>query len=462
MSLPNTSFSISEIHNMFTKSKQIFLLGIGGVSMSSIATFLAFSGKKIFGYDRERGREAIKLEQIGVIRYSSTPDNVSGMDIVIYTNAISQDSFEYREAKRLGIPLISRANFLGYILSLFKERIGVSGIHGKSTTTALLAHIFEYACLNPTVFCGAKMKEFDSSGKIGGREWSIFEACEYKNSFLYLFPTQAAVLNIELDHPDFFSSADDVALSFKEYIKGAERVFINGDDSYARALCHKNAITFGFGENCIYRAEIIPPKPSIELGGRGAKSRFLVFRDGELLSLCTLNLFGKHFVYDALCAFCVAYENGIDKSVIEAALSDFSGTERRMELIKITDTGKSIFEDYAHHPTEIRASLSSLKAQGFKKVLCVFQAHTYSRTYYLYSEFKGAFECADEVIFAPIFSAREKNTLPLSENDFARDCGAVLIEDRFEILRRALNSDADCVVFMGAGDIGQFAKCKLQ
>ena len=427
--------------------------------MSSIATLCAYLGKDVYGYDRVRSKECIKLEQIAHIRYYSTPDNVSGMDMVIYTNAMSEDCFEYKRARECGIPLLSRANFLGYILSLYKNRIGVSGIHGKSTTTAMLGHIFEYACKNPTVFCGATMKEYQSSGKIGGREWTIFEACEYENSFLQLHPTEAVVLNIELDHPDFFKTENDVLLSFKEYIKGAGRVYINGDCPLCAQLQHPNLITVGFSKNCRYRAEIIYTESSIrERKTQG--SEFLIYKDNRLLSKCSLSLFGRHFVFDALCAISVACECGIDIEAAAEALSCFNGIERRMELIKITDTGRHIFEDYAHHPTEIKASLASLKERGFKEILCVFQAHTYSRTYRLYSEFSCAFSQADELILAPIFPARETDDFSINQERLASDWGGMLIRDSCAIVDYIKKSRADCVVLMGAGDIAKI-KCYL-
>lgn len=447
MAISNTHFSFDEIHKEFTRAEKIFFIGIGGISMSALAEFCANAGKQIYGYDKARGKEAMRLERKGKIKYYSTPDNITGMDMVIYTNAIDENNFEYRRAKKLKLPLISRANFLGYVVSLHKVQIGVSGMHGKSTTTAMLAHIFEEALQNPTVFCGAEMRRYGSNCKLGGRECCIFEACEYQNSFLSLPTTDAIVLNIDFDHPDFFDSIDTVKKSFKQYIKNAKRVFVNYDDENSRELCHKSIITFGFNKNSVFSAEIC------KNGKNDTGVSFFVYKRGELLCKCSLLSYGTHMVYDALCAFAVASTYGIGTEVICRALSTFEGNRRRMEFIKKSDTGADLFEDYAHHPTEITASLEGLCQMGYKKILCIFQPHTFSRTYYLYGKFTKAFSLASKLIIAPSYSAREENIFELSEEKFALDCGGEFVSEISKIAHRVLKTDCDCVVLMGAGDL---------
>lgn len=447
MSINNTNIQYDLINQEFSKAEKIFFIGIGGISMSSLAELCALMGKKVYGYDRERNDAARRLEKIGRIKYYSTPDNVTGMDMVIYTSAIDESNHEYRQAKRLGILTLSRANFLGYIISLYKVQIGVCGMHGKSTTTAMLSHIFDTACENPTVFCGAKMKSGEQAHRFGGREYCIFEACEYKRAFLSLPSTDVAVLNIDYDHPDYFTDMEDIKSAFDDYIKRAKRVFLNCDDENCRQLCHKSIVTFGFGKNATYRAEMLKE----EICDTG--SAFLVYKRGQLLCKCTLSSKGRHLVLDSLCAFAVSHSYGIATEVICRALSTFEGSHRRMEFIKKSDTGADIFEDYAHHPAEIASSLSALREMGYMNILCVFQPHTFSRSYYLYDRFKACFADARELIVAPTFSAREENVFELSEEKFATDCGGVLIRGDKEIAERIRTAKNDCIVLMGAGDL---------
>ena len=451
MALCNTSLTINEINDIFLRSEKIFFIGIGGVSMSALAEFCATLGKEIYGYDKVRNERCARLEKIGRVKYSSTPDNVKGMDLVIYTNAIDSKNYEYKQAKRKGIPLVSRANFLGYLISLHKKAIGVCGMHGKSTVTAMIGHILYTANENPTIFCGAEMLNFNSNFKFGGRTCCVFEACEYQNSFLSLPTTDAVVLNIDYDHPDFFNSIDEIKGSFDAYIKGAKRVFINCDDENCKKLSHRNAITFGFDKCATYRGEICQEVAIDNTGAR--RVSFNIYKQGQFLCRCYLPCTGKHMVYNALCAFAVAHTLQVPADVITKALSTFKGNKQRMEFIKKNDTGADIFADYAHHPTEIKASISSLLERGYKSIFCVFQPHTFSRTHFLYKEFTSSFTGVERLIIAPTFSAREENIFELSEEAFALDCGGELVSNTSEIEKLVQKSVCDCVVIMGAGDL---------
>lgn len=445
MSLCNTSLTIQEIDELFTHSSKIFFIGIGGVSMSAMAEFCAVLGKEVHGYDRQRNNSTIRLEKKAKIKYTSTPDNVKGMDLVVYTGAIDEKNYEYRQAKKMGLPLISRANFLGYIISMHKLGIGVCGSHGKTTTTALLGHIFYTAEENPTVFAGGEMNNFHANFQFGGRTCCIFESCEYRNSFLSLPTTCAVVLNVDYDHPDFFESIEDVKSSFQKYVSGAERVFLNSDDKHARELCHKSTVTFGFNEPATYRGQIINQDQD--------GTKFAVYKKGSYLCECHIPLCGKHASLDALCAVCVAHTCGIPIDKIILAISSFQGVRRRQEFLGKSDTGADIFEDYGHHPTEIQSSLTAFSHMGYKKVLCIFQPHTFSRTYFLYEHFISAFSSSSELIVAPTFSAREENVFELSEERFATDCGGKYISDFEQIRKAVLFTSCDCVVLMGAGDL---------
>lgn len=448
MASENTYISSYELDGIFKNAKKIFFVGIGGISMSSLAEYCIYHGKNVFGYDRARSEECRRIEKMAHIRYCSTTDSVMGMDLVVFSNAIEPDSFELQTARKMKIPTVSRANFLAYLMSDYRVRIGVAGMHGKSTVTSMLAHIFRHAGRDPTVICGARMKEFGAPYRFGKRDYFIFEACEYMNSFLSFSPTDAVVTNIDFDHPDFFKDMCQIQHSFREYILPSRRVFINADNKMSACLSHPFKITFGIDKNADYMAKI---------DTESAKNRFEVIRHDKKIADVTLKEYGKHNVYNALCAFAVASEHGIAHDTISCALSSFEGSDRRQELIKQISLKNShsipLFLDYAHHPTEIKASLDAFCDMGYKKILCIFQAHTYSRTHALYSEFLSAFLRVSELIVMPIYSAREANIYGISDEQFATDLGAKYMTEHDKIVEYTLSSDADCIVIMGAGDI---------
>lgn len=446
MPCPNTSLENCHINEIFEKAKKIFFIGIGGISMGSLAEYCVSRSKKVYGYDKVRNSFCEKLEKSCKIRYCSSPDSVLGMDMVVYTAAIDPECMEYKKAIEMKIPTISRANFLGYVTSLCKNRIGIAGMHGKSTTCSMCAHIFEKAEKNPTVFCGAEMKNFSSPLKIGGGEYAIFEACEYENSFLSMSPTDAVITNIDYDHPDFFGSEAEIIMSFEKYAKKAMRVFINADNEKSLLINSEDKITYGIKNQALYQAKNIHSD---------AKNGTFFEVCGYGKHLCDIHMrqYGAHNIQNALCAFAVSHENGIDKDIISAAFESFEGSSRRGEFLKITNTGKPLFIDYAHHPAEIRACLDGLCGMGYKKIFCVFQSHTYSRTYALYKDFTGAFSGAYRLIVTPIYAARETNVYGICESRFAKDCGGIFMSDFCEIASVVQGSDADCIAIMGAGDI---------
>lgn len=453
MAILNTGYSFKKIHSIFKSAKRIFFIGIGGVSMSALARYCVYMGKEVFGYDRVRSKESARLESICSIKYYSTPDNVCGMDMVIYTGAIDGDNFEYKRAMELEIPTLSRANFLGYVVSRYEGRIGVAGMHGKSTTTAMLSSVFTYAGKSPTVFCGASMQGVETTGIIGVGGDCIFEACEYTNSFHSLPVKDAVILNIDYDHPDFFKSMEQIKESFQRYIRDAERVFINADDENSSQLYHKNIITYGL-KNGTYRAKIIHSTDKTE--GNTGKT-FALMKGDEELCVCSLRLGGEHMVYDALCALAVSLENGIEPKTACEALSAFEGTGRRMEKIGKTPKGVAVFEDYAHHPREIECTLGELKRQ-YGTVMCVFQPHTYSRTHFLYGGFVESLSLADELIITETYSAREENVYGVSEKALATDAGGIFLPDMCAISKQIKESDCGVIVIMGAGDIYRLRK----
>ncbi len=471
MASANTSISDFELDTIFTRAKNIFFAGIGGISMSALAHYCVSLGKRVFGYDSVRSERCLELESVAHIRYCSTTDSVMGMDLVIFSNAIDWDSFELKRARELKIPLVSRSNFLAYLTSSYPVRIGVAGTHGKSTTTSMIYHIFDVAGRDASVVCGAVMKDTSLSYRFGKGETFIFEACEYMNSFLNFSPSDAVVTNVDLDHTDFFEDMGKIRASFQEYIVGARRVFINADDYPSSLLSHPFKVSFGIEKKAEYMAK---------LDTYEGKRSISILHNGKKIGEFYPHEYGRHNVYNALCAFAVAHKNKIAPEVICSALSSYQGIFRRQEYVKDILVGcesktttlcseeneKSVknghicplFFDYAHHPTEIRASLDAFSEMGYKKILCIFQSHTYSRTFSLYDAFCGAFKKANELIVLPIFPAREKNIYKISDEKFAHDIGGELMSDASKIAHRVAQSNADLVVIMGAGDAPSLVK----
>ncbi len=515
MPIKNSNFSNEEIDKIFKKSKKIFFIGIGGISLSTIATYCLFSGKEVFGYDREISKQTKRLEPFASIKYYSTPDSVFSMDMVIYSNAIDENNFEYKQAKKLKIPTLSRANFLSYIASTHKTSISVAGTHGKSTTVSFLAKILDFASFSPTVFCGAELRGYDSALLWGRRDFCILESCEYMDSFLCLTPSISGILNIEYDHPDYFKNEEEIKRSFEKHIKASRVVVINIDSKLTRELlselgvdkagfcaegekftddcndcrsacgdgcgcscdgeckCGKSDCLKGGKGNSLCRRKARTPSPlgeckkiiTYSLYDKGAEyfcdvkdDGFVAYRDGKRVIACGLNLRGEQFISDAMCALLIALECGAPHLAIINALEECQGVKRRLEFIKKTDTGIDIFEDYAHHPTEIKASLGSLKKMGYSKILCIFQAHTFSRTHYLYKDFLGAFKGAYKAAILPTFKAREENTLGVSEQGFAKEIGGIFVPTLKDAISLLDTTECDCAIFMGAGDITNFKK----
>lgn len=451
MPLPNTHLSFEEIDAIFNKSKKIFFIGIGGVSMSALSAYCRFLGKEIWGYDAKRTKESVKIEKLGIVKYYSTPDSVKGMDLVIYSNAISEDNFEYKASKKLKIPTLSRANFLGYVAWKHKTSISVSGTHGKSTTTAYLAKIFESAGKKPTVFCGGEMKDYMSSAIFGGNELGIFEACEYMDSFLEFKPSVGCILNIEYDHPDYFKDENAVVDSFECFASKCERIVANIDCPNVKRLLlrlnHPRLATFSLkSKDADYFAE-------------ANNGMLRCFCKGKMIFETTLQARGIHFAYDATCAAVASIECGVPLCEIACALNEAQGVKRRLEFIGKTDTGSHIFEDYAHHPTEIKSTLCSLCEMGYKKICCVFQPHTYSRTHHVFGGADNVFDGCERVYILPTFAARETPDLGADSAVLAKKCGATLVPSLPELCGELKSSRLyDCIVFMGAGDIGCFKK----
>ena len=467
MSTPNTHHGAKYIKDVMTNAKggSVFFAGAGGIMMSSLALLTKDAGYKTFGSDRARSALTDRLEDSGIVMYfSHSAENIApDCKAFIYTVAISEDNPEYVEAKRRDIPCISRADYLGYIMTEYKNRIGVAGMHGKSTVTSMLAEIFlcneEATGSKPTIISGATYKKMGGAYYLGEREHFVFEACEYMDSFLDFNPTLAILLNAEMEHVDYFKSIEQIIESFAKYasLTGEDGICIaNADDEYIMAATESykgKLLTFGLSDGVNFLAK------NIRVQGR--EQIFELYIDGNLHGDVSVAASGKHNIYNALASFAAAYSVGISTDVIKTGLSGFAGAGRRMEY-KGKLFGADIYDDYGHHPTEAKATLSGARDMAKGRLICLFQPHTYSRTAALKDKFPEAFSMCDKVIFCDVYAAREENIYGISSRDLADVVGDKAIyggsiSDCAEVLKNEIR-DGDTVIIMGAGDIFKIYK----
>lgn len=462
MSLENTHFGAEKIKEILANTpKKLFFSGVGGISMNSLAKVCVSRGHTVAGYDRARSPITISLEELGVkMHYESSAEIVNGFDVFVYTVAIPEDDPAYIEAGRLGIPRISRADFLGYIMMGYESRIGISGMHGKSTTTGIAASVYSAAGLDPTVFGGATLNGTNSSNILGGTTAFIFEACEYMDSFLDFYPTTAVVLNIEMDHVDYFKSMEQIRNSFTAFMAKAEYAVVNFEDedvmSAARTAGVK-LVTFGSeGSGADYTSKSV----CFDHG----RAEFDIMYKGDFLCHVKMNVPGRHIVTDSLAVAAAAHNDGVSGNAIAIGLSSYGGIGRRMELKGKTLTGADVYDDYAHHPTEIKTTLKTACELGYNKTVCVFQPHTFSRTAELIEGFARvlAENGMDEVILAPIYPAREVNVYGVSSEQLCdmifRSGKSCRVIDTFEGIAdylKSSTSDGDAIFVIGAGDINK-------
>jgi UDP-N-acetylmuramate--alanine ligase len=399
------------VHINDFKGKHVHFIGIGGISMSSLAEYLSDNGYKVSGSDIMEGYTLGALRQKHInITIGHTKENVIGSDLVVYSAAITTigDNIELDTARKNNIPTMSRAALLGQIMSSYQKSIGVSGTHGKTTTTGVLSVLIQEAGLDPTVFLGGKMDNIGGNFKVGTSDFCVVEACEFSGSFLEMFPHVAIILNIDNDHLDYFGDMDHVYRCFLDYgqsIKPDGYIIGNCDDVLVRRLmtevsCH--TISFGMNENCDWQAT------NITFNELGYPSFDIVF-DNTVYPSFHLSVPGIHNIYNALSAIVCAYTLGIPLDQIRTGLLAFHGTHRRFELKgKVNDI--SIIDDYGHHPSEIKATLAAAKNYPHKRLWCVFQPYTFSRTKLLFNEFLSCFDDANRTVITDIMGGREQDT----------------------------------------------------
>ncbi len=441
--------------------KNLFFIGVGGVSMTSLALLSKSCGYNVSGSDCSEGKNVSLLRENGItVHRGHDASHIGDADMVVYTAAVGEDNPEWIAAKERGIPLVGRAVFLGGILSRYKTKIGVCGMHGKSTTTSMLSHLYLSSGLDPTVIGGAEMTSLSAAYRVGSPERVIFESDEYKAAFLS-FPTDLAVcLNVEHDHVDFYPDLESVVSTFRAYLFSSPAVVWNAGSPALRKAID------GYGGRSV----------SFSLSGDGAdltarnmtflpdETAFDLFSGREKIARVSLPLCGRHYAEDALAALAAFYADGLDPAVGADALKTFRGTKRRAEYRGKTASGALVFDDYAHHPSEIAASLAGFKQMG-KRIFCVFQPHTYSRTLTLLDGFASSFADAGKVIFSDIFAAREKDVFGISSRDLQKRVGGSLYIPDFREIASTLSAEAgegDVIVVMGAGDICKVSDLLLE
>lgn len=446
----------------FKKPIHIHFIGIGGISMSGLAEILLKENFQISGSDSKESPLTDKLMDLGAsICYGQRASNITDdTDLVVYTAAIHPDNPELKAAIEKDIPTLTRAELLGQIMANYKESIAISGTHGKTTTTSMITHILLEAFADPTVSVGGILKSIDGNIRVGSSQVFLTEACEYTNSFLNFYPKYALILNIEEDHLDFFKDLADIRSSFHKFAENVPAdgtVIINGQITDYEEITSGlpcRIVTYGLDASDSYYAD------NITFNTQGCGS-FTLMHDSAEVGAITLNVPGIHNVSNAVAACALALEMNFSLEHIQKALADFGGTARRFEH-KGTLGGITIVDDYAHHPTEIAATLKAAQNFPHQRVICVFQPHTYTRTKAFLKEFAKALSHADIVVLADIYAAREKNTLGISSEDLLKELQALDCEcyyfpsfDEIEnfLLKKCINGDL--LITMGAGDIVQ-------
>lgn len=445
----------------FNQPVPVHFIGIGGISMSGLAQILLSEGFPVSGSDAKESELTKKLAQAGaVIFYGQRAENIKpNIKLVVYTAAVHEDNPELAAAKELGIPAISRAELLGQIMAGYQKSIAIAGTHGKTTTTSMATQILLAAQTDPTVSVGGVLPSIGGNIRVGHSAYFITEACEYTNSFLHLYPTYSVILNIEAEHLDFFKGGiEQIRSSFLQFASQTSEsgaVILNGEIEHVdefKKECTRTIVTYGFDAGNDFYAG------SISYGETGCAD-FDILSHGEKICHVDLRVPGQHNVSNALAAAALAVQMHLPVAAITEGLHEFTGAERRFQ-VKGEREGVTVVDDYSHHPTEIRAALSAAEKYPHKRIICVFQPHTYSRTKAFLDDFGDALSSADIVVLADIFAARETDSLGISSKDVLQKLEEHGTECYYfpsfdEIVKFLLKKSihGDLLITMGAGDI---------
>lgn len=446
------------------KYNHVHFIGIGGISMSGLAEIMLTEGYKVTGTDTKESGIINRLKKLGAEIYiGHSKENIKGADLIIYTDAISKDNEELVAATNSSVELVDRATFLGALMKNYENSIAVSGTHGKTTTTSMIATITNHGNLNPTILIGGVLDEIGGNVRLGNDKYILTEACEYKANILKYFPSMAIILNIDEDHLDYFKSLDHIIDTFVQYGKNIlpnGHLIINTDDPnahYVTKATKANIVSFGIKSNCDYKAE------NITYNEEGYSKFTLNIRNKEFYEI-NLSVMGKHNIYNSLAALAATHTLGIDIKTIAENITLYKGVHRRLEVLGFIENIK-VIDDYAHHPTEIKATLKALRNSTNGRIFCIFQPHTFTRTKILLNSFSEAFKDADLTIIADIYAARELDNGEVHSKDLAnrikeKGNNAIYLGS-FEDIENYIMKEAkddDIVLTMGAGNVYQIGK----
>ena len=444
----------------FQKPLHIHFIGIGGISMSGLAEILMGEGFTVSGSDAKESPLTKSLEAKGAkIFYGQRASNImDSTEAVVYTAAIHPDNPEFAKAKEKNLPMLTRAQLLGQIMRNYDTPIAISGTHGKTTTTSMVSHILLEGKCDPTISVGGILPAIGGNIRVGESEPFVTEACEYTNSFLSFFPKISIILNIDADHLDFFKDLDDIRHSFRrfaELLPSDGTLIINADIPDYQEITKElpcRVVTYGLEQEADYQAKDI----TFDKYGHAS---FTVYKNGRKTGSYYLRVPGMHNVSNALASIALGHLLGLTEEVIIKGLGSFTGTDRRFQY-KGEVAGVTVIDDYAHHPTEIEATLHAAGNYPHQKIWCVFQPHTYTRTKALLPEFAKALTLADHVVLADIYAARETDTLGISSEDLQKciqelgtPCEYFPTFDEIENFLLENCSRGDLLITMGAGDV---------
>ena len=441
--------------------RNVYFIGIGGVSMSGLAQILFKEGLNVSGSDMKESDATKKLKSLGInVNTGHKAENITDrIDLVVYTAAVKSDNPELIRAQEMGILCVERAVLLGNIMDNYDKSIAVAGTHGKTTTSSMLSEIMLQAGKNPTITIGGNLSTIHGNINVGSNEYFVAEACEYHDSFLQFFPYTAVILNVEAEHPDYFKDINHIRNSFHTFASNVPEngyVVINSADS-GRDIITQNlnshVVTFGLDKNI---SDWYPENISNSPEGRAS---FDVYNKGEFKGRIELNVPGDHNILNALAACAASVSTGVDMESIISGLKNYTGVDRRFQY-KGSFNGITVIDDYAHHPSEVKATLAAAKNVKHNRIWCLFQPHTYSRAKTLLADFGKAFSNADKVVLADIYAAREKDTGIISARDVADEINknsknAIYAGsfDKIEEIVRSEAAEGDLIITMGAGDI---------
>ena len=441
------------------KAKSIYFIGIGGCGMSGLAEIFHSHGYNVQGSDIKKTKITERLESKGIcVKRGHSAENIDGVDYVVYSSCITKENIEMKEAKKRGIPILRRIEALNMLVG-DKDIVAVSGAHGKTTTTSLVSFLLIRAGLDPTVFIGADVDFLEGNSRYGRSDLVVTEADESDGSFLLLNPLYSVATNIDKEHMDYYADMDEVMAAYNGFIENTKEggaSFICSDDHNLRSIAKnssKKIVTYGVSQGADIRA------CNIEVMGLDGSRFDFVFKD-NLLGRIHLSIRGMHNILNSLAAIGVTLNLGVDFSFIKKVIADFKGADRRFVVNRL-DSDILVIDDYAHHPTEIKATLKTLENSG-RRIVVVFQPHRYSRTKYLKEEFSSSFALADYLVVTGIYAAHEKPIDGVSAEDICagarkyghRDAYFVPRNDIIKHLSQAVRPH-DAVFILGAGDIGE-------